>query len=158
MNKALFLDLDNTLIYTSSGRKFPIHSEDWIFNLNLLPLIDKAYHFGYKIIIITNQERIEQGLLNEVSLIHKLETICKQLEKDFKFTKNSISYKYCKSLNPTYYKKPNVGMVYEVALDYELDLSNSIMIGNNIDDKECANKSGIYRYYDVTEIGLDIIL
>lgn len=150
---ALFLDLDHTLITTKSGRTFPLHSEDWKFIPDTLQTLKYHYLEGFKIIIVTNQGGIEEGFLTEKSFILKIESICKSLERIMKLKKNSTSYYYCKKM-VSYERKPNPGMAFEAALEYELDMVNSIMIGDMDSDKTFATNSGIGTYYDVNELPL----
>ena len=44
-------------------------------------------------------------------------------------------------------RKPNPGMIFEAAKDYNIDLSNSIMLGDNISDMEAGFLSGIKNYF-----------
>ena len=148
---ALFLDLDGTLITTRSGRAFPLHSEDWKFLPDTLKLIRRQYLEGFQLIIVTNQGGIEEGYITERAFILKIEAICKSLEKLLKLKKNKVSYYYCKNL-VDYNRKPNPGIAYEAALDYELDLGNSIMVGDMVTDREFAKNAGIGTYYDVLDL------
>lgn len=151
MDKALFINLDGTLITTNSGRKFPIHSNDWKLLPGTLDAIKYFYTKGYKIIIISNQFCIAEGYLSEKVFINKVESICNKIEKLIKIKANSIIYFYCKDIE-TYNTIPNPGMAYEAALEYELDLSESIMFGCTEQDKEFQHNTGIKEYYHITEI------
>lgn len=150
--RAVFTDLDGTLITTASGRKFPIHSADWKFLPETLDALQYFYKNGYKIIIISNQGGIEEGYMAEKVFLGKIEHICKVLEKRLKFKRNSVSYSFCPKMK-SYNRKPSAGMAYEAALEYELDLSNSIMFGNYITDEQFAENAGINEYYDINMIG-----
>jgi len=153
--KAVFVDLDHTLITTKSGRKFPIHSEDWKFIGDTLKTIKHFYTKGYRIIIVTNQGGIEEGYITEKIVVAKLNAVCQSLEKHLKLRKNCVSYFYCKHME-SYNRKPNPGMGYEAALEYELELDECIMIGDTITDEEFARKAGIKAYYDVSVLkGID---
>lgn len=151
MNKAVFTDLDGTVITTNSGRKFPIHSADWKFIPETLKALKYFYNKGYKIIIVTNQGGIEEGYIAEKVFISKIEKICKTLEKRLGMKANSVSYFYCTSMIG-YYRKPNAGMAYEAALEYELDLNRSIMFGDYITDEQFTKNAGILEYFDINDI------
>lgn len=151
LNKAVFIDLDHTLITTKSGRVFPIHSEDWKFLPDSLRALDYFYKAGYKIIIVSNQGGIEEGYITEKLFIAKIEKVCSTLEKLLKFKKNYIIYYYCSTMTD-YNRKPNPGMAFEAALDYELDLIQSIMIGDMDSDKGFAVNAGINTYYDINDL------
>lgn len=151
LTNALFLDLDQTLITTRSGRMFPLHSEDWKFIPETLKTIKHYYLEGFKIILVSNQGGIEEGYLTEKVFIHKIESICKALEKNIKLKKNSTSYFYCTTM-VGYNRKPNPGMAFEAALEYEIDMTNSIMIGDMDSDMKFATQSGIGTYYHVSHL------
>lgn len=149
----LFCDLDNTLISTQSGKTFPIHTKDWKFIDETVEAIDFFIKKGYKIVIVTNQGGINLGFLTEKRFINKIEEICIRLEKLLKLRKNSISYKYCKSIDEdNYNRKPNAGMAIDYILDNEASLKNSIMFGDTENDKEFALNAGISQYYSITDI------
>lgn len=149
--KALFADLDNTVIETESGRKFPIHSDDWKLIPEILPFIKKYTDNGYRLIIVSNQGGIESGYLTDVTFKNKIEAICKLIEKVNKLKKNSISFFYCKEMEG-YNRKPNPGMAYEAALEYELDLSQCVMVGDYKTDEGFAKNAQIPLYIDIMDI------
>ena len=151
LNKALFVDLDGTLIITRSGRKFPIHSEDWKLIPETVEAIKYYYKKDYKIIIVSNQGGIEEGYLDEKVFTRKIEQVCSTLEKVAKLKKNSIIYYYCKEME-SYNRKPNPGMGFEAAVDYELSLSNSIMLGDFASDEGFAKECGMAIYHDIDSI------
>jgi HAD superfamily hydrolase (TIGR01662 family) len=151
MDKALFIDLDGTLITTNSGRKFPIHSNDWKLLPNTLEAIKYFYSKGYKIIIVSNQGGISEGYLAEKVFISKIEAVCAKIEKLIKLKENTIAYFYCKDME-SYNRKPNPGMAYEAAMEYELNLSESVMFGDLESDKGFQVNSGIGEHYHITEI------
>lgn len=142
MNKALFIDLDHTIIKPKSGEKFPIDIEDWELIKGVKDVINNFMIGGFKVIIVSNQGGISLGYSTEEDFIFKVGEICAALEQDIMGAENSISYYYCTKM-AGYDRKPNPGMAYDAAVEYELDLSNSIMVGDMASDKEFAMNSGI---------------
>src|SRR4029078_12539352 len=66
--KIASFDLDQTLIDTNSGNKFPIDSNDWKWNYpNVMQKLHKLHKNEYEIIIVTNQAGIgsSEDKLNE---------------------------------------------------------------------------------------------
>lgn len=151
LNKAIFIDLDDTLIETNTGRQFPIHTKDWKFIVPTANAIKYYSKQGYKIIIVTNQECIEQGYLSETAFIGKIEAICNVLEKRYNIKPASICYTYCKEVD-SYNRIPNPGMVFEMAIEYDIDMINSILIGNSNDTTQLQLGSGIGTYLSLDEI------
>lgn len=146
MDKAVFINLDNTLITTITGRAIPLHSEDWKIEKKMMEVLKVLNNRGYQIAIISNQPQIEQGLVAEVNFKYKLELIAKTIEKEIK-VKTNVATDYCTKEN-TYRYIPNPGMIYDTAIEYFLDLRNSIMIGNLPIHEQLAINSGIGTYYD----------
>ena len=145
MNKALFLDLDGTIIVTQSGETFPRDINDWKFNQDVLKKIKNYYQNGYNIIIVTNQGGISEGYVKKEDFEKKLNTIIGKIER---FIDGSINYAYCPDMI-SYYRKPNPGMAYQMALYLELSLRDSIMVGDMTTDNEFAKNAYIGTYYDI---------
>lgn len=150
MAKGAFINLDNTLITTMSGRKFPIHSEDWKVNKDLLQVIKNLEKKDYKIIIVSNQPLINSDLSNVKSFIYKIETICKTIEKELQL-KELLTYIYAIRDN-SFHFMPNPGMIYDMASEHYLMLGESIFIGTTIEHKQTAINAGIKSYYNVTDL------
>ncbi len=151
LQKVLFIDLDGTIITTRSGKKFPIHSEDWKFIPETLNAMLAYANKGYKIIIVTNQGGIESGFTTETVFMLKIEKICKSLEKVLNLKKNSICYYFCPSMEG-YSRKPNPGMAFDAAIDYDLTFVDSVMIGDMDSDREFSRNAGISNYYSIEAI------
>lgn len=152
MNKALFIILDGTLITTQSGKSFPLHSEDWKFTTKWDDLIRESIQKGYKIVLVDNQLSVGEGLVAEKNFIAKNEKICKIIEKDIPLPKNSIISTYCYKDNNPFMVKPNPGLLYEICLEYDIVLTDSILVGNSTEDEDFAKKSGIGTYYTLEDI------
>lgn len=152
MNKALFIILDETLITPRSGKSFPINSSDWKFTANFYDLFKNAIDKDYIIVIIDNQLGIGEGLIIESVFITKVEQICSTIEKDLKLKNNKILYSYCANMDDEFRVKPNPGMLYELALDNNILLSSSVLIGNNKVDEHFSFIGGIPTYYNLPQI------
>jgi histidinol phosphatase-like enzyme len=150
MKRALFLTFDGTLITTLSGRKYSIHSEDWKFILPTVTLIKSYIEKGYVIALLINQPKVKEGIINFKTFNIKLELVLKTLERDLK-KNNIIKYAYCLESN-TYHSLPNAGMIYALALDYELDIVNSILASRDVLDKEIAINSGIKYFININNL------
>lgn len=155
MNKALFLTLDETLITTLSGRKFALHGEDWKFILQTVEAIKDFYSKGYYICIITNQTNVLNNPLAEKAFLRKMKLVLDTLEKDIKIKHNKISYFYCID-EASYNYLPRPGMIYEYAVDHEIDIVNSTLLGGSIYDRAIAVYAGISNYIDKTNLNYPI--
>lgn len=157
MNKALFLDLDHTLITPLKGRRFPKDIYDWKFKKNILDSIEPYVEAGYKIIIISNQGGIEAGHLTTKEFEKKMSYILPDLIKYFNYTE--FYYYYCPSNNSkNYFRKPNPGMILKAAVDHEINLRKSLFVGDasgvkgsySSSDRDAAENAGV-EYVDINE-------
>ena len=138
-NKGLFLDLDGTIITTKSGNKFPDDEHDWKFLPKVLDKIKFYSDQGYIVCITTNQGGIEMGKVTQEVIENKLRDITQEIESNIRTDVNTV---YCPSMNG-YHRKPNPGQAYTLALELELDLSESIMVSDFERDKIFATNAGI---------------
>ena len=156
--KALFLDRDNTLIRCDIG-KYILNEKQIEFideNINRISVIAKEFDL---VCLVTNQPVISMGKLT----IYQLEKI------------NSNIVKYCltKGLKidvitfcphhphkgfkdevkilkkDCFCRKPNPGLILEQAFLRNVNLKDSLMIGDSDNDSQAAEKSGCnFKYVD----------
>lgn len=155
MDKALILNLDGTLIKTKSGREVPLHSEDWIVEDRMIKLIEYYSKEKYTIVVVSNQPQIKQGLYSKQRFLEKIGKILRLVERTAKL-KCLIPYQFCSS-DTSYDFMPKPGMIYELAIDGELDLSKSIMIGCLPIHELAAKNAGVGLYYDVLDFNYNLI-
>ena len=138
--RALFIDRDGTI-----NRDCPYCHE--IEDLHIFPktvdLIRNYMDKNYLIIIVTNQSGIGRGLFTEEEF-HRFHN---KLVSDL--GKKGIN------INKTFYcphtpedncdcRKPKLGMIYRAVNEFDIDLNNSIIIGDRDDmEGEMGRKLGI---------------
>lgn len=131
VGKGLFLDLDGTVIVTKSGKTFPVNKEDWQFNGNILERIEKYVDDGYFIMIVSNQGGIELGHVFLNDFRHKMRQVINQIIAATGCPFARIGNRFSISNNQEdFYRKPNPGMGYDLAMAYILNLSESLMVGD----------------------------
>lgn len=146
--KALFLDLDGTLIRTRSGNKYPENIDDWEFmSRKVLIAIKKYSEAGFHICIVANDGGIELGHYTKEQIETKLDCIGKELEQ---YIGQTVNYAFCGNME-SYMRKPNPGMAYRFALELELSLRDSVMVGNTETDAKFAKNAYIGTYLDVED-------
>lgn len=158
-NKALFLDLDGTLISTLSGDEFPRNTKDWKINAKVA---DQAQKLRAKLnllpIIVTNQGGIEAGYVRETAFLRKVKLVQAWLLTDHNL--HVPWFYYCDKLDPNcFFRKPNPGMAYRAATQWSIILRHSYMVGDasgkkgdhSSDDRDFAHLAGIGTYYDVKQ-------
>jgi len=151
LNRALFLDLDKTVIYNKSGAEFPKSIDDWKFIPRILERIKFYSDEGFYICIVSNQGGIQLGYVSHEFIQARLNSIQQEIEQ---YIHAAISYAYCPHMDH-YDRKPNPGMAYQMALNLNLDLRECIMIGDADSDEEFAKIAGIGTYSHVNDFTLN---
>jgi D-glycero-D-manno-heptose 1,7-bisphosphate phosphatase len=145
MNKAVFLDRDGTLIQDrgyicdfSQVGFFP-------FAVDALRTMNRA---GYLVIVASNQSAVARGICSEQQIIE----LHRQLQSHFKDRGAEIAaFYYCPFLADgkvaryrleSPWRKPAPGMLLQAAIDFDLDLACSVMIGDKADDIEAGIRAG----------------
>jgi D-glycero-D-manno-heptose 1,7-bisphosphate phosphatase len=147
LNKAIFLDRDDTLIDDPGYISHP----DQVRLLEGVPDALNGFHkLGYKLVVVTNQSGIARGLLTEDTLktIHaKFEDLLAEkhayVDRIFycPYHVEGVIDEYCKASNN---RKPNPGMLLQAADDMDIDLSISWCIGNGLSDVEAGQRAGCH--------------
>lgn len=168
MKKLIFIDLDDTLIKTATGEKFPVDCTDFRIQKNVLDKIVEEFPDTICICIVTNQGGIGKFITKE-DFEAKLESIktfiIGYLDKKLK-TDYYVYANYCTSIDKDDpFRKPNTGMLecmynyWENIHRYDpITKSECIMIGDasgkegdySDSDKKCAENFGI-DYIDVRD-------
>jgi D-glycero-D-manno-heptose 1,7-bisphosphate phosphatase len=144
--RAVFLDRDG-VINKDHGYVYKI--EDFDFMEGIFSFINKAQNFDYKIIIITNQAGIGRELYTEDDFNYLTEWM---LDEFLRFGCQIDKVYHCpfhptegkgKYLKDDFCRKPNPGMIIKAQKELNIDLTNSILIGDNFSDILAGIKSGI---------------
>ncbi len=145
MNKAIFIDKDGTLIpdipYNVDPEKITLQ-EGVVEGLKLL----KAQ--GYIFIMISNQSGVARGFFEKEALTGVKNKIQVLLEKDeirfqdfywsFNHPQGTVK-KYAVECN---FRKPKPGMILQAAAEHQIDLQQSWMIGDILNDVEAGKRAG----------------
>ena len=145
--KAIFFDRDGVLIKDMHYIKDPQ-------NVSLLNGVDDLLNYtkrlGYLNIIITNQSGISKNLFTW----EDYEKVTKRMLALMK-TKNSINAIYANGENSNdllenkSWRKPNPNMILKAAKDFNLELSESILIGDRLSDISSGERAGIKNLFHV---------
>jgi D,D-heptose 1,7-bisphosphate phosphatase len=144
-NKSIFLDRDNTIIEDPGYISHPDQ-------VKLMPGAAKALiefrSMGYKLIVVTNQSAVAQGIITESVLvdIHErlnllLSNKGAQLDSIYycPYHPDGVIPKYRKESED---RKPNPGMLLKAAREMDIDLEQSWAIGNSSRDIEAGKRAG----------------
>lgn len=144
MNKAVFLDRDGVI---NRNTHYVSKPEDF----ELLPLVPDAIKLlkeaGFKVFVVTNQGGIEKEYFTEDDLqnIHwKMKQAIPEID--------DIRYCPFSSETPSFERKPNPGMIYDLAYDYEIFTQESYMVGDLITDCIAGRRAGCQTVLLMTDI------
>lgn len=137
----LFLDRDG-VINEEKHQAYVNHLDEFVFYPNAEKAIAMLSPMFYKTIVVTNQKGVGRGItpVDELTRIHQ--HMVSEVEK----AGGNIHHIYfCPDLeNDSPNRKPNPGMALQAKKDDpEIELSNSIMIGNNASDMQFGRNAGI---------------
>jgi D-glycero-D-manno-heptose 1,7-bisphosphate phosphatase len=145
MNKAIFLDKDGTLIpdipYNINPHVVTLQP-DSIEGLKLLQ------NEGYLLIIVSNQSGVARGYFTEEKL-QAVEIKMKELLAEHGILLSGFYYcpHHPKGIVKLFNincdcRKPMPGMLLKAAIEHNIDLTKSWMIGDILNDVEAGNRAG----------------
>jgi D-glycero-D-manno-heptose 1,7-bisphosphate phosphatase len=150
MNKALFLDRDGTI---NIDKHYVYKKEDFILINGICDVIKRYNQNKYIVIVVTNQSGVARGLFTEQDVIILHEYANQLIQSNGAYINK---WYYCPH-HPLYginqYKincncrKPNTGMLEQAIKDFNIDIEQSLLVGDKPEDIECGNKMGIKSIY-----------
>ncbi|KAF0817975.1 D-glycero-alpha-D-manno-heptose-1,7- bisphosphate 7-phosphatase [Bacillus sp. ZZV12-4809] len=142
MNKAIFLDRDGVLNEVLSERVKFVNKPEQLYLLEgAAEAVSELTKAGYEIFVVTNQGGVGLGFLKE----RELKKIHERLQELVAAKGGHIEeVAYCphKPKAGCECRKPNAGMLLELAERHHLDLAKSIMVGDHERDIEAGKKAG----------------
>lgn len=119
-------DMDGTLIKPKSGLRFPKDDDDWeLLFSNIKNKFKEKQDQNYKIVIFTNQSRIEKSDFKRLGFQRKIENIVKRI---------GIPIQVFIATGQSIYRKPVPGMWYVLTQEknggIEVDMEKSFFVGD----------------------------
>ena len=146
--KVLFLDRDGVINY-DYGYVHRVDQFDFI--PSIFDLCQRAQTKGYKIVIVTNQAGIAKGLYD----FQALKTVTRFMISQFRAEGINISGFY---FSPYHVdgiipqlslehitRKPNPGLILQAQKDMNINLDDSLIVGDQVSDMEAGYAAGIPR-------------
>ena len=149
LNPALFLDRDG-IINIDDG--YINNISKIVFNGEIFEICRCFKQKGYKLIIVTNQSGIGRGLIS----MDQYNIINSFILGKFNDESCPIDLILTASINPEdlnasleekFLRKPNPGMILNAKSALDLDLSNSLLIGDNLSDMQAGESAGVSKLY-----------
>jgi D-glycero-D-manno-heptose 1,7-bisphosphate phosphatase len=142
LKKAIFLDRDGVLNEVLSDRVKFVNKPEQLYLLDgAAEAVAELTKAGYEIFVVTNQGGVGLGFLKEKELqrIHqRLQELVAEKGGHIK----EVAYCPHKPKAGCDCRKPNAGMLSELAERHHLDLTKSIMVGDHERDIEAGKKAG----------------
>ena len=145
-HRALFLDRDGVI---NVNHGYVHRAEDFIFLDSIFDVARAAHANRYKIVVITNQAGIARGFYSEEQFHALTDWMCGQ----FATQDAPLDKVYFSPYHPTagigeYRKddvsrKPHPGMILQAQHELNLDLVNSILIGDQPSDIQSGIAAGV---------------
>lgn len=144
-NKAVFLDRDGTIVVHEHYLSSP-------HQLKLLPNAAEGIRLfrehGYLIIVVTNQSGVARGFFDEERLLHIHKRLMDMLEEEGVVI-DGIYYcpHHAEGVIEQYKvtcdcRKPDPGMLFDAAHRHNIDLTQSLMIGDSETDMLAGKSAG----------------
>ncbi len=145
MNKAVFIDRDGTLIKDVPYNANPALIEFLPDAIETLSALKKN---KFLLILISNQSGVARGFFS-VEQLEKMHDVIQQTLSNFNVKLDAIYYcphhpegKIKEYTIECECRKPKPGLIFKAAAAYNIDLNNSWMVGDILNDVEAGNAAG----------------
>jgi D-glycero-D-manno-heptose 1,7-bisphosphate phosphatase len=144
MRRAVFLDRDGVINVSvvRNGKPFPPATlKDFVYLPGVEACIKQLRTAGYLVIVVTNQPDVASGIQSK----EVIDSMHSKLYQD----------KLCDDIKVCFHKeeddcncrKPKPGMILEAALEWEISLKQSFMVGDRWRDVEAGKSAGCFTYF-----------
>lgn len=141
MNKALFLDRDGVI---NIDKVHVFRKEDFEFTPGIFKLCKQYQNNGFKIIVITNQAGIAKRLYTESDFYSLTNWMVEQFgNMGIVISKVYFCPHHPDITGPCECRKPNPGMIIKAIKEFNLDISECELIGDNPGDIMAGKNAGI---------------
>jgi D,D-heptose 1,7-bisphosphate phosphatase len=145
LSKAVFLDKDGTLV-----EDIPYNVDPGLIQLSegALDALRFIKEDGYQFFIVTNQSGVARGFFEEHALVqveHKLQDLLMRVDihlSGFYYCPHHPQGKIPKYAVDCYCRKPQPGLFQKAALEHQIDLASSWLVGDILHDIEAGNRAG----------------
>jgi D-glycero-D-manno-heptose 1,7-bisphosphate phosphatase len=139
-NKAVFFDRDgilNQLVERDGSMYSPLNFDDFNIYDDAVMVISDIKQLNYLTIVVSNQPDITRGKLKLTDLDKMTQVLFDSLKIDDVFYCTHDDY------NDEGCRKPKPGLFHLAQKKYNINFSNSIMVGDTWKDVEAAKNAGI---------------
>jgi D-glycero-D-manno-heptose 1,7-bisphosphate phosphatase len=151
--KAAFLDRDGVI---NIDKNYVYKIDDFEFKEGIFELLKLLQDKGFTLFVVTNQSGIGRGYYTLDDFKKLTDYMINELKKRG-FEIKEVAFCPHHPDVECYCRKPNPGMILNLAKKYNIDLKNSILIGDKQSDIEAGKNAGVGKTYLVENSLFDII-
>ena len=141
MNRAVFLDRDGVLIEEKS---YLHRIEDVVFIPGVGRALKRLRDAGFKLFIVSNQSGVGRGYFTAADVEKVNQHLAGELARDsVRFERIYIAPEAPDQ--PSRGRKPSPQFLFDARDEFEVDLSQSYMIGDKLLDLECGWNAGVRK-------------
>jgi len=145
MKKALFLDRDGVI---NIEKNYLYKIDDFEFIDGIFELCKHFQELGYLIFVVTNQSGIARKYYSEDDFLKLTEWMLTAFkENGIDITKVYFCPHHPEISGECHCRKPNPGMILDAAKEFDIDLSQSLLVGDKERDIEAGLNAGIKLNY-----------
>ena len=136
-----FVILDRDGVINADSPYYIKSVDEWQPLPGSLEAIGRLTTAGYRVFVATNQAGISRGRLTLKTLHNIHQAMLREVEQ---YGGRIVDIKYCPHLPSDNCKcrKPEPGMLLELADDYDLNLSQGYFVGDSVKDLNAAKSAG----------------
>ncbi len=155
--RAVFFDRDGVLNVDTG---YPVRPQDICFMDGAFEAVRLAREAGFAAVVVSNQSAVCRGYATEADILHLHRWMSEQFAAAGAPIDGWYHCPYHSQGAPSVYlrqdhhdRKPNPGMLKRAALDLNIDLSASLMIGDKTSDLEAGARAGTQSHlFDGSDI------
>jgi histidinol-phosphate phosphatase family protein len=141
LNKVVFLDRDGVINRKAAEHDYIKSWKEFSFLPGVSDAVKRLNNAGFLVVVVTNQRGVARGMMSmeDVENIH--EKMCCQLETEDAHI--DAIYVCPHDIGQCNCRKPDIGLFLQAEADYEIDKSQSWMIGDSESDIIAGNRYGV---------------
>ena len=143
---AIFLDRDGVI---NQEVGYLHRREDFVYVPNVIDGLKVLSSLGYLLFIVTNQSGIGRGYYSDLEFESLMTWLCDDLARnsvkihDYAYCPHHPSHAQGDFLIACDCRKPAPGMILELANQYSVNLSDSILVGDKVSDISAGRNAGV---------------
>lgn len=137
--RAVFLDRDgviNKIVFREGQPESPRSLEEFVMNDGIRETARKLKDAGFRVIVVSNQPDVARGRMTQGTLDLMNQRLACEIPVDGIYVCPHDDSQQCTC------RKPKPGMLMKAALEWNIDLSSSFMIGDTWKDMEAGKAAG----------------